>query len=167
MSEKRSPDKAIDQIQQHLVDYACALEYENLTSEAINAAKAFIIDTLGVLVSGFCYEPCRIARDMSEALACNDGATITNLLSDPFSLNLALGVSQTFNLAQVMEINGGTSTITVTPQNGFSSSVSLSASGLPSGVTASFSPNPANTSSTLTLTAASSATIGLCEFPTT
>jgi len=54
----------------------------------------------------------------------------------------------------------GTSTISVTPQNGFRGSVSLSASGLPSGVTASFSPNPTTTSSTLTLTAGSAATTG-------
>src|SRR6266568_5385609 len=55
---------------------------------------------------------------------------------------------------------GGTSTITVAPLNGFNSSVSLSASGQPSGVTASFSTNPATTSSTLTLAASSTATTG-------
>jgi len=53
-----------------------------------------------------------------------------------------------------------TSAISVTPQNGFSGSVSLSASGLPSGVTASFGPNPTTTTSTLTLTAGSAATTG-------
>ena len=52
------------------------------------------------------------------------------------------------------------STITVTPQYGFSGSVTFSASGLPSGVTAAFSPNPASTSSTLTLMAAGTATTG-------
>jgi hypothetical protein len=56
--------------------------------------------------------------------------------------------------------NSGTSAITVAPQNGFSGSVSLSASGLPSGVTASFSPNPTATTSTLMLTASSSAAVG-------
>jgi hypothetical protein len=50
--------------------------------------------------------------------------------------------------------------MTVTPQNGFSGTVTLSASGLPSGVTASFSPNPATATSTLTLTATNSATTG-------
>src|SRR5215472_13930160 len=54
----------------------------------------------------------------------------------------------------------GTSTITITPENGFGSSVSLSATGLPSGVTVSFSPNPTNTTSTLTLAATSTATTG-------
>ena len=53
-----------------------------------------------------------------------------------------------------------TSTVTISPQYGFSSSVTLSASGLPSGVTASFSPNPTIGSSVLSLTASSTATAG-------
>ncbi len=51
----------------------------------------------------------------------------------------------------------GTSAITITPQNGFTRSVNLAVSGLPSGVTASFSPATAMTTSTLTFTVASSA----------
>jgi uncharacterized membrane protein len=54
----------------------------------------------------------------------------------------------------------GTTSISVTPLNGFTGSVTLSASGLPSGVTASFSPNPTNGSSTVTFTASSSAILG-------
>ena len=57
-----------------------------------------------------------------------------------------------------------TSTITSTLTGGFSSAVALSASGLPSGVTASFSPSsiaaPGSGTSTLTLTASSSAAAG-------
>src|SRR5439155_1298688 len=52
------------------------------------------------------------------------------------------------------------STITVSPQNGFTGSVNLSTSSLPSGVTASFSPNPTTTTSTLTLAASPTATTG-------
>jgi len=55
---------------------------------------------------------------------------------------------------------GGTSTITITDQGGFSGSVTLAASGLPSGVTAVFNPNPTSTTSTLTLTASGTATTG-------
>jgi hypothetical protein len=55
----------------------------------------------------------------------------------------------------------GTSTITITRSGGFSSGVTLSASGLPTGVTASFSANPATgNSSVLTLLASSTATLG-------
>ena len=67
------------------------------------------------------------------------------LAAVPSSLNVAQG-------------NQGTSTITITPQNGFSGNVSLSASGLPSGITATFNPNPAISTSTLTLTASATAT---------
>jgi hypothetical protein len=55
-----------------------------------------------------------------------------------------------------------TSTITVTRTGGFTGSVAFTASGLPAGVTASFSPaSTTGTSATLTLTASSTATTGL------
>ncbi len=60
----------------------------------------------------------------------------------------------------VTQGGNGTSTITVNPLNGFTGSVSLSASGLPSGVTAMFNPASTTTTSVLTLTASSSAATG-------
>ncbi len=54
----------------------------------------------------------------------------------------------------------GTSTITVTPAGGFTGSVTLSATGLPSGVTATFAPASTTTTSTLTLAASATATTG-------
>lgn len=54
----------------------------------------------------------------------------------------------------------GSSTITVTSENGFSGSVSLSVSGLPGGVTSLFAPNPATGGSILSLAASSAATTG-------
>jgi subtilase family serine protease len=54
----------------------------------------------------------------------------------------------------------GSTTITVNPVNAFNGSVNLSTSALPSGVTASFSPNPATGSSKLTLTASGTAATG-------
>jgi hypothetical protein len=62
--------------------------------------------------------------------------------------------------------SNGTSTITLNSLNGFNSATTLSASGLPSGVTSSFSTNPVtppangSAASTLTLTASSTATTG-------
>jgi hypothetical protein len=56
--------------------------------------------------------------------------------------------------------SSGTDTIGVTAVNGFMGSVTLTASGLPTGVTAAFSPNPATVSSVLTLTASSAAAPG-------
>src|SRR5207302_5305442 len=76
--------------------------------------------------------------------------------------NFALSPPPSLSITQGTHV---TSTITVTPPNGFATSVSLSASGLTSGVSAAFSPNPTTASSTLTLTATSNATTG--TFPIT
>lgn len=77
-----------------------------------------------------------------------------SLSASPSSLTVAQGAS-------------GSSTIAITPGNGFNSSVNMSASGLPSGVTASFSPNPATGSSTLTLAASSTAASGTATITVT
>jgi uncharacterized membrane protein len=82
------------------------------------------------------------------------------------STTIALGVFvPTFTVAAYSNGTigqGGTSdtTIWVYPQYGFAGNVQFSISGLPSGVTASFSPNPTNSTSTLTLTASSTAAVG-------
>src|SRR5579859_6389779 len=60
----------------------------------------------------------------------------------------------------VVQGGSGTSTVSVTPQNGFNGSVTLSTGALPSGVTATFSTNPTSTSSTITLAANSTASTG-------
>jgi hypothetical protein len=70
-----------------------------------------------------------------------------SLTANPTSLSIAQGAS-------------GASTITIVPVNGFDSSVNFAASGLPSGVSAQFSPNPATATTTLTLTASVSASKG-------
>ncbi|HVU48850.1 MAG TPA: IPT/TIG domain-containing protein [Terracidiphilus sp.] len=71
------------------------------------------------------------------------------------------------NSAPSLTLNQGgsvTSTITVTGPNGFNGSVNLTASGLPSGVTLTFSPGsvglPGNGTSTMTLTAAQAVATG-------
>lgn len=56
--------------------------------------------------------------------------------------------------------SGGSTTINVVPANGFTGSVTLSNSALPSGVTAGFSPNPTTGASTLTMNASSTAATG-------
>jgi hypothetical protein len=84
----------------------------------------------------------------------SDPVTVSVMASADFSL--------TANPSSVSVAQGGTntSTITVVPVNGFSGSVNLNASGLPSGVTAMFAPNPTSTTSLLTFTATGTATKG-------
>lgn len=80
--------------------------------------------------------------------------TITALAgvgTNDFFFNASLG---SFNI-----VPGGnaTTTLTVTPMNGFSGTINLAISGLPAGVTAAFSPVSTSTSSLLTLTVGNTA----------
>jgi hypothetical protein len=77
--------------------------------------------------------------------------------------DFAIAVSPTS--VSVVQGGSGSTTTTVTSLNGFNSPTTLSVSGLPTGVTGAFSPNPVtptggSASSTLTLTATSTATTG-------
>jgi hypothetical protein len=90
---------------------------------------------------------------------------VTNgISSSPVTVSVVAGpdFSLTANPTSVSVAQGssGTSQITVVPVNGFSDSVNLAASGLPTGVTAQFNPNPTTSASTLTLTASGNATKG-------
>lgn len=70
----------------------------------------------------------------------------------------AFGLSSSVATLSIAPGASGTSTITVGAQQGFTGAVNLTVSGLPAGVTASFSPASATNSSTLTLIASNSAT---------
>lgn len=76
----------------------------------------------------------------------------------PSTPNFALSASPAS--VSVTQGNSIGSTITVTPSGGFTGSVTLSASGLPSGVTASFGTNPTTSTSTVTFAAAAAAATG-------
>lgn len=69
-------------------------------------------------------------------------------------------ISSSASTLSIAQGKSSTATITVTDAGGFTGSVTLTASGLPSGVTASFGTNPTTGSSVLTLTASSTAPAG-------
>ena len=80
--------------------------------------------------------------------------TVTSTGTGSFSLSRS---ASTLSIAQGAS---GTDTITVTDVSPFTGSVTLAASGLPSGVTAAFGTNPTTGSSVVTFTASSTATTG-------
>ena len=88
---------------------------------------------------------------------------ISLTVSQPATPDFALSASPTS-----LTINrgaNGTSAITITRTGGFTDSVTLTAGGLPAGVTAGFNPNPATGgSSVMTISASSSATLGAISF---
>jgi subtilase family serine protease len=89
-------------------------------------------------------------------------ATVTLTVTAAATPAFTLSASPT--AVSVVQGSSGNSTISTTVSGGFNSAVSLSASGLPTGVTAAFSPTsiaaPGSGSSTLTLTVASTAAAG-------
>jgi endoglucanase len=97
-----------------------------------------------------------LTRTLSFNLTVSDVPTPDFTLSiNPASLTINRGAS-------------GTSTITITRTGGFTAGVSLTAGGLPTGVTANFNPSPATGgSSLLTLSASSTATLGAATITVT
>src|SRR5208282_3113196 len=83
---------------------------------------------------------------------------LINLLAGSSTPSFTLSAST--SSVTVTQGGSGTSTISVTDVGGFTGSVTLAASGLPSGVTAAFGTNPTTGTSVVTLTASSTATTG-------
>jgi Pro-kumamolisin, activation domain len=86
--------------------------------------------------------------------------SLTETTTVQLTVSLAYTLAASPTTVTVVQGGTGASTITVTPLNGFKSDVTLAASGLPTGVTAAFSPNPTAATSTLTFTASGTATTG-------
>ncbi|HXA83734.1 MAG TPA: hypothetical protein VNZ47_01585 [Candidatus Dormibacteraeota bacterium] len=114
----------------------------------------------------------------STATTGTSSVTITGVsgtLSHTTSISLTVNATATPNFSlsaspsslTVKQGTSGSSTITVTPSGGFTGSVTLSNSALPSGVTAVFGTNPTTSSSTLTFTASSTATTGTSSITVT
>lgn len=120
-------------------------------------------DGTGVLsTSNSAYQPAFAATTGWDFATGIGTLNVANLVSNWPGSSASPDFSLSASPASVAVTQGtsGGSTIAISALNGFSSSVSLSASGLPTGVTASFSPNPASTTTTLTLTASATATAG-------
>jgi len=97
--------------------------------------------------------------DLATGWGSPNGSGLINTLTGAATPSFTLSDSPS-SLTITQGGAAGTSTITVTDVNGFTGSVTLAASGLPSGVTAAFGTNPTSGTSTLTLTASATAATG-------
>jgi hypothetical protein len=89
-------------------------------------------------------------------------ATVTLLLAaSAFAQVPSFTLSTPSSRLDVLQAASVTSTVSVTGQNGFNKSVSLAATGLPSGLTASFTPETTTKTSKVTLIASGSAPAGI------
>ncbi len=99
-----------------------------------------------------------VGYDLVTGWGSPNGANLINALAGSATPGFTLSVSP--SSLTITQGSNGTSTITVTDLGGFSGSVTLAASGLPSGVTAAFGTNPTSGTSVLTLTASATAATG-------
>ena len=118
--------------------------------------------------------PTSVATINSAGLATGVAVGSTTIKATSGSINGSTGLTVTavpnFTISaspasfSVVQGNQGTSTITTTLSGGFNSAISLSASGMPSGTTVSFKPNPipapGSGNSTMTITVGSSTPVG-------
>ena len=102
--------------------------------------------------------PTTIGYDLPTGWGSPNGSGLINAFLTEAGPDFGLSASPGSVL--VIQGNSVNTTVSVTQQHGFSGSVTLSATGLPSGVTATFTPNPATSSSTLNLSATATATAG-------
>ncbi len=109
--------------------------HQNLTSSATWTSSATTVATIG-------------SGGLATGVAA--GSTTIRATSGSVSGSATLTVTATANFTiaaspaslSVVQGNQGTSTITTTVSGGFNSAITLSAAGVPSGTTVSFSPNP-------------------------
>jgi sugar lactone lactonase YvrE len=130
------------------------------TSAAISLAggSAQINVSAGSLAAGSDKLTASYTPDSNSSSSYNTATGISSAVK--VSLPPSFILAPSAGTLTVVQGSSSTDTITVTAANGFSSAVTLAASGLPSGVTASFGTNPATGSSVLALTASSTATLG-------
>jgi subtilase family serine protease len=102
--------------------------------------------------------PAVTGYDLVTGWGSPNGAGLINALTQPTGPSFTLTANP--SSLSIAAGSQATSTITVVPAGGFSGSVTLNATGLPSGVSAGFNPNPTSSTSTLTLTVASGTAAG-------
>ena len=100
--------------------------------------------------------PAVTGYDLATGWGTPAGQSLINDLTGAPSVP-SFSLSSSASTLSIAPGKSGTSTITVNAQNGFNGTVSLGVSGLPAGVTASFSPQNATTSSLLTVNVSASA----------
>ena len=148
-----------------------------VTVSPVNGFSGTVALSVSGLPAGvtFSFSPASTAGKSTLTLSASSSATpglvtitvngTSGSLNGSAPMNLTVTVPS-FGLAvsaaslTVKQGGSGTTAVTVSPVNGFTGAVALSASGLPAGVTASFSPDSTSAKSTLTLTASTSAAVG-------
>ena len=126
----------------------------------INFAPSSVNSPGGTVVANFSAQSSTPPGSYPVKIVGTDGS-VTNFVTVTVTIpatGFTLAASPTS--LSVTQGSSGTDTVTITDLPGFTGTVSFNVSGLPSGVTSSFSPSSSTTSTVLTLTASTSTTAG-------
>ena len=121
------------------------------------------VNATGTVSVSFFVQSGTAAGTSNVTLTGTDGTishSVTLALTIPGTATPSFTIAPTTSALTVVQGSHTTDTLTILPAGGFTGSVTLAASGLPSGVTAAFGTNPTTGSSLLTLTASSAAAAG-------
>jgi subtilase family serine protease len=137
------------------------LGFINPALYTIGLGANYDLDFHDCLTGGNTYG-CAVGYDLSTGWGSPNGAALITALAGSSSPNFSISASPT--TVSVAQGKSGTSTITTAISGGFDASIALSASGQPTGVTATFNPTsiaaPGSGTSTLTLAVASTTATG-------
>lgn len=145
--------------QQAVSGKKAAVGFLNPTIYALGAGSAYKSDLHDIISGsngGFATMP---GYDLVTGWGTPDGQALINSLTGAAS-SPSFGLSLGSSSVSIAPGASGTASVAISPQSGFTGAVNLTVSGLPTGVTGSFSPASATTASTLTLSATSSAVAG-------
>lgn len=141
----------------------------SFTITALNGFTGTPALTIGALPAGVTATFTGVTLKITASATATLGAAPLTITATAGSLSAQATVALTVSAAPGFSLSSsstnvnvatggsGTTTITIAPRAGFTGAVALTATGLPAGVTASFSPASATTSSTLTLNATGAA----------
>jgi hypothetical protein len=133
------------------------------------ALSATQLDATSTIAGAFAYTPASgtvLSVGQQTLTVTFTPTNTTDYATATASVTLTVNPAPSFTLSAspasltVAQSASAKTTITVSGKNGFASTVTLAATGLPSGVTATFGTNPTTGASVLTLTASSTAATG-------
>jgi len=154
-------DGATHQIAIYLVDWDTNLRSQTVT--IADSASGILLDSrsFSQFSNGF-YGVWNIKGNVTVNVTANGagGAVASAIFFGPVVASAPPSFTLSAAAAAATVGSTGTSTVTVTPANGFNSGVTLAASGWPAGITGTFATNPATASSMVTISVGASVAPG-------
>jgi kumamolisin len=152
--------------QQSIANGNKALGFINPTLYTIGESSSYDTDFHDI-TSGSNGDSATTGYDLATGWGSPNGANLLNALAGSSSSSPSYSISASPGSVSIVQGSSGSSTITSTVSGGFDSSISLTASGQPSGVTVSFSPASITGAGSATMNITVASTVAAGTYPIT